>query len=131
MSDISVRTTTRSNEDQRWIGNGGKPIGDPRSILLDVSAFTGTYDEGFIPSGVTIGEITATGLYAPYAAAGADGTQTAAGHLFATVAVDSNSTGNIAAALFWSGEVIEEFLPADDTLDAAAKTDVANHIAYV
>lgn len=131
MTDISLRSTTRDNEDQTWIGNGGKPIGEPRKILLDRSAFTGTFTDGYIPSGVTLGVVTATGLHAPYNAGGADGTETAVGHLLTTVAYDPDSTGDLTGALLWSGEVVEANLPTGDTLDAAAKTDVANHIAYV
>ena len=133
MSDISVRTTTRSNEDQTWLGNGGKPIGENRSIILDRSAFDfdATFTDGYIPSGVALAEITATGLYGPYDDAGAGGLAVMAGHLFVSVAYDDASTGDIAAALFWNGEVIEANLPADHGLDAAGKADVANHIAYV
>ena len=132
--DVSVRTAgTYLNEDQRWLGNGGKPIGENRSIVLDRSAFdfAGTFTDGYLPSGITLGRITATGLYGPYTPAATNGLETAAGHLFASIAVDRESTGDLGAALFWNGEVIEEFLPADDTLDAAGKADVANHISYV
>lgn len=236
MSDISFRTRkTFGQEDQRWLGNGGRPIGTPRSILLDRSAFDltdgGDFPNGFIPSGIVLGKVTATGLYVPYAgrtseaqtltfdatggtytlsfdgatapaaatylnAAGdtaaitahleslpnvqpgdvtvtrgtpagnvtiftvtfagqwlgqnvpqltstesltggsgtlthgtttaggggaSNGSEIARGHLFASVAYDRASTGDIAAALFWSGEVVEEFLPTGHGLDAAAR----------
>lgn len=141
--DISTRTDTIVNEDQTWIGNGGIPIGQPRSIVLDRSAidFAATFTNGVLPSGVALGRITATGLYAIYddafdadpvtAGQQGDGREVMAGHLFASIPVDSESTGDLAGALFWSGEVIEANLPANHGLDAAGKTDVANHIAYV
>lgn len=136
--DISVRTgTTIVNENQKWIGNGGMPIGQPRSIVLDRSAFDldTTFPDGVIPSGIELALITATGLYGPYDPeddpAPTNGTQTMRGHLFASIAYDRESTGDLAAALFWSGEVIEDELPAASTLDAAGKADVVNHIAYV
>lgn len=131
--DPSIRSKTTLNEDQRWLGNGGQPIGQPRSIVLDRSAFDfeADFTDGYLPSGIELALITATGLYGPYTAAGAGGLETMAGHLFASIPVDSNSTGDLAGALFWSGEVIEDFLPAQSTLDAAGKADVANHIAYV
>jgi hypothetical protein len=133
MTDISVRSTDRDNENQRWIGNGGMPIGQPRSIVLDRSAFdlAADFPDGYIPSGVAIAEITATGLYGPYDNTLANGQETMAGHLFVTVAYDDDSTGDISAALFWSGEVIEAELPTNHGLDANGKTDVSNHIAYV
>lgn len=243
MSDISVRTKlTLGQDDQRWIGNGGEPIGKPRSIVLDRSAFdlVTNFPNGFIPSGVVLGKVTATGLYVPYAAnvsevqtltfdatggtytlafdgspasasqtylntsgdtaviqaaleslstinpgdvtvtrgtpagavtvftvtfggryvgdnvpliaitesltggsgtlvpatgtaggsAASNGSETALGHLFAAVAYDRDSTGDIAGALFWSGEVDESFLPTHHGLDANAKTQLT-HIAYV
>lgn len=239
MSDISVRTSqTLVQDDQRWIGNGGEPIGKPRSILLDRSAFdfVTNFPNGHLPSGIVLGKITATGLYAPYGASpsevqtvtvdatggtftisfdgettaaiaanetaanvqaallllsnlntgdltvarsgsvnayvytltfggqylgvnvpavttgagsltggagtaavatstagggsASDGTEVAQGHLFAAVTVDPDSTGDIAAALFWSGEVDESALPTHHGLDAAAKVDL-KHIAYV
>lgn len=238
MSDISVRTKlTLGQDDQRWIGNGGEPIGKPRSIVLDRSGFdlVTNFPNGFIPSGVTLAKITATGLYVPYAgtasevqtltrtstggtitlafdgsaasatipataagftaaatqtaleglstinpgdvtvtgaaggpltvtfggrylgqnvpqlvvdntsatggtivaatttaggSAASNGSQTALGHLFAAVAYDRDSTGDIAGALFWNGEVDESFLPTNHGLDATAKAQLT-HIAYV
>lgn len=131
--DVSTRSTSTVNENQTWIGNGGMPIGQPRSIVLDRSAFdfAAVFTEGHIPSGIGLGKVTATGMYAPYAPAGANGTEVLAGYLFASIPVDSDSTGDLAGALFWSGEVIEANLPADDTTDANGKADVANHIAFV
>lgn len=245
MTDIAIRTkNTLLQDDQRWIGNGGVPIGTPRSVVLDRSAFDladgGDFPNGYIPSGVTLAKITATGLYAPYAAnasevqtltfdatggtydltfdgettgtltyandatdddtilaalnglsnvnpgdvtvvrgtpagnvtvftvtfagqwlgrnvpqmtstetlTGGNGTlvhatttgggsgssngqETAVGHLFAAVPYDRDSTGDLAAALFWNGEVDESFLPTNHGLDAAAKAQLANHIAYI
>lgn len=134
--DISTRTTrTLVNEDQRWIGNGGKPIGTPRTIVLDRSLFdlTAAYPNGHIPSGIPLGKVTATGLYGPYDPAAVDGRGDAAGHLFASISVDRDSSGDLGAALFWSGEVITNFLPAAPAaqIDAAGRADVAAHIAYV
>jgi hypothetical protein len=237
--DPSIRTVgTYSNEDQRWIGNGGLPIGQPRSIVLDRSNFdlVTAFPNGFIPSGVALAKVAATGLYIPYVvdsesvsipvdatggtftitiegeataaiafnaaasavqtaiellpgiepgdvtvsggpgsaggatpyvitwggryrglnapavttgagslpggagtatvtttAGGAEspaGEGTGAGLLFASVAYDRNSTGDISAALFWSGEVIEEFLPTGHGVNPAFKADTP-HIAYV
>jgi len=233
--DISTRSRgTWVNEDQRWIGNGGEPIGRNRSIILDRSAFTEAdhYPNGFIPSGTPLARNAATGMYVPYArgtqdvntitrtatggtftltrvgggttaaipataagmtaaavqaaidalpdveagdfvVAGADGgplTITASpagnfaaedvvwtvdaaaatggtvtdaettsagagrGYLFASIPVDRNSTGDLAAALFWNGEVIAQYLPtmpAANTIDDAFRRDVANHISHV
>lgn len=234
--DISTRTRTFLNEDQRWLGNGGKPIGTPRDIVLDRSAFdlVSTFPNGYIPSGIALAKVTATGLYIPYvnettevqtltrtstggtvtlnidgevtAAISAAATVTAAviqaainllsnvdeehtvtvtgstggpftltygglwagedmpqvivdntnatggtitaatgtaggvtspagegtglGLLFASVPYDTASTGDLSAALFWNGEVIEDNLPTSHGVDAAFKADTPR-IAWV
>lgn len=236
--DITVRTRADlRNEDQRWIGNGGQPLAPPRSIVLDRSGFdlVTAFPNGYIPSGVALGKITATGLYVPYAASpsevqtltrtstggtitltfdgqttgtiaasaagftaaavttalealgvvnpgdvtvtgsaggpltvtfggrylgqnvpqlvvdntsatggtitaatgtagggtASDGSEVLAGHLFASAAYDRDSTGDIAAALFWTGEVITNYLPTGHGLDAAGRADVAGWITYI
>jgi hypothetical protein len=234
--DISTRTkSTLVQDDQTWIGNGGEPIGKPRSIVLDRSAFdlVDDFGNGFIPSGVVVAKETSTGLYVPYAGspsevqtvtvdatagnftltfdgettanisesataaqvqtalealssiqpgdvtvtgsnggpwtitfggrytglnvpqitgtdvtlsgggdtissgtstaggpAAATGTGVARGLIFAAVPYDRDSTGNLGAALFWSGEVIESNLPEHHGLDAAARLALP-HVAFV
>lgn len=236
--DISLRNRMDlRNEDQRWIGNGGKPLAPPRSIVLDRSAFdlVTAFPNGFIPSGVALAKLTATGLYVPYAGSpsevqtltrtstggtvtfsfdgspvsatvpataagltatavqtaleglstvnpgdvtvtgaaggpltvtfggrylgqnvpalvvdntsatggtvtvataaagggtGSGGSEAMAGHLFVSAAYDRDSTGDIAAALFWMGEVITNYLPTGHGLDAAGQADVAGWITY-
>lgn len=66
--DLSIRTETFQQDDQSWLGSEhGTDMG--RSITLDTSAFTsGThYPNGYFPSGLALGKITATGKYGPYA----------------------------------------------------------------
>lgn len=68
MSDISIRTTkTLLNEDQRWL-YGGKEDGPNLSIILDRSSFdlVSAFPNGFIPSGIALAKVVATGLYIPY-----------------------------------------------------------------
>lgn len=237
--DISTRSSrVLVQDDQTWLGNGGEPIGKPRSIVLDRDLFnlvSDNFNDGYIPSGIILGKVTATGLYGPYkgpmnevqtvnlgaasagtgtitvvgettgnvdfdasvaeiqaaidaligvdpgdivvsggpwpttnitltyegkfaglnvaqvtvdgtnltgetitaatsqaggAAASADGREAAAGHLFTAVAYDRTSSGDMGAALFWSGEVIEDNLPTGHGLDSAARTAL-KHISYV
>ena len=237
MGEFALKTKTYGNEDQRWVGNGGEPGLSPRSIVLDRQLFNLTtgYPNGFIPSGVKLGKVTATGLYGPYGGASersdeaqtvtvggsgltsftltfadqttaaiaaaatavqvdaalealsnigagdvvvtganggpwtvtfagaladtdvaqmtatptggtgtvtvattvpggvegaSDGREVLSGHLFATEAYDRDSVGDIPAALFWDGVVVETFLP-DGPVDTAGKADVAGHIKYV
>lgn len=129
---MNLTTTTESfqNEDQQWLGSShGTDMG--RSITLDTSAFTaGThYPNGYFPSGLPLGRITATGLYAPYNNALADGSETLAGFLLCTVDAPSVNTIDVQGALLDHGRVIEAKLPV--AIDAPGRTDVAGRIILV
>lgn len=68
MSDVSIRPGgTYLNEDQRWL-YGGKQDGPNLDIVLDRSGFdlVTAFPNGFIPSGIALAEVAATGLYIPY-----------------------------------------------------------------
>lgn len=136
--DLSVRTKhDYRTDDQRWIGPGGIAtlIDGGRSITLDRSVFVLAthYPNGFIPSGIALGRITATGLYAQYDDAAVDGRQVNRGHLLAGIKVDpaGAATADLGAALYWRGEVIKSFLPANHGLDAAGEVDRAGFIEYL
>ena len=86
----------------------------------DVSAITGTGTGG--AATVTVVETTAGAV---------DSNEVGAGHLFASVALDRLSTADVAAALFWDGEVITNYLPSVTQLDAEFRADVAHTIQYV
>lgn len=132
--DLSVRKTTYLNIDQRWIGPGGRSaIADARSITLNVALFdlVTAFPNRYIPSGVVLGRVTATGLYGPYNDAATDGRQVAVGHLLVPEPVEVGSTNNNhPVALYWWGEVIESLLPTGHGLDAAGKVDLPR-IAYI
>lgn len=66
--DLSVRTTDYLVEDRSWLGSAHGTTAT-RTITLDTSAFTeGThYPNGYVPSGMVLARITASGLYGPYA----------------------------------------------------------------
>ena len=128
MSDITVRRSTFQSENRSWLrGPDGTVPGDNPSIALDVSAFTADhYPNGFIPSGIVLGKITASGQYGPYDPAASDGTETAAELLFSSVTVNPGSTV-IGGAGLHKGEVIPSKLPfstGTGSLDAAARTDL-------
>ncbi len=133
MTDIRVRPgRIFLNEDQRWIGPGGiTALRDNRSITLDRALFdlAGAFPNGFLPSGIVLGRVTATGLYGAYADAAVDGRGVAVG--FLAVTVTTTGGGNISAALYWHGEVVESFLPAGHGLDAAGRTDLAAKFAFI
>lgn len=130
---LQVRTSTFSPaENQEWLGSAhGTQECDP--VTLDAALCIAVFPTGLIPSGVTLGKVTATGKYGPYSDAAVDGRTTAQGHLFTTIDLTAGGTQAAAdtpAALFWHGEVVEAKLPASHGLDANGKTDL-KFIKYV
>lgn len=125
--DISVRTTTYGVENRSWLGSAHGTEAT-RTVTLDVSAFTEAthYPDGYIPSGVVLGRITASGLYGPYDNAAVDGRELAAGFLFNSTTV--NGTADLGAPLLEHGMVIEDKLPSNSGLDAAAALEMAGRI---
>jgi hypothetical protein len=123
-----------ASEDQSWLGSAhGTNECDP--VTLNADLFLAAFPAGIVPSGVVLGKITATGLYAPYtdAATHGAGTDTAAGHLFTTVDLGGTTAAavdRVAGALYWHGEVVESKLPTNHGLTAAAKADLTQ-IRYV
>jgi hypothetical protein len=141
MTDIIVSSTAFQVEKRSWLipQPGGIGAGFTQSIVLDVSAFTaGThYPNGYIPSGTVLGKITATGLYAPYNDALADGTQTAAGFLFSAVKVPNlaDTTKDVGGALLSAFAVVKTsklpFTSGTGFLDANGQTDVRANFIFL
>lgn len=65
--DLSVQTNTYTTEKQSWLGSA-HGTNECDSVTLDADKFLGAFPTGIVPSGVVLGMITATGLYAPYGA---------------------------------------------------------------
>lgn len=110
MTDISVSSVSYQIEKRSWLlSQHGTDPGTTPSITLDISAFTAAthYPNGYIPSGVVLGKITATGLYAPYQNALANGLEVAAGILFSSVKVPNtaDTTKDVGAAMIVHGFV--------------------------
>jgi hypothetical protein len=134
MTAINVESTDFQTEDRSWLASD-YGTDEPRTVTLDVSAFTsGThYPNGYIPSGIVLGKITATGLYGPYSNAASDGREVASGHLFSSVKVPNTAvtTIDVGGALMEMGIVVEAKLPSGHGLDSAGKTDLAGWFKYV
>lgn len=135
MTDISVSSLSYQTEKRSWLlsPHGTDPGATP-SVTLDVSAFTAAthYPNGYLMSGIVLGKITATGLYAPYVDAAVDGTGTAAGILFASVKVPNTAdlTKDVGAAILVHGFVGTAKLPIANGaagggfIDANGQTDL-------
>jgi hypothetical protein len=129
--DLSLRTEAFQQDDQSWLASE-HGTSNARTVTLDISTFVaGThYPNGFLPSGMPLGKITASGKYGLYDNAAVDGRQTLVGHLLVGQKVGATNTVPIVAPLFWHGGVIEAKLPAGGGVDSAGKTDVAGRITY-
>lgn len=110
-------------------------------VPLDLALFNAAqhYANGYIPDGVLLGKVTASGKYGPYLASATDGRQSAVGISFNAVSVyqpgTSNLQANVGMALFLHGFVNAVNLPftssnaaAGGYLDAAAQTALKNII---
>lgn len=136
MTDIAPFTQDYQSEDRSW---DLTPVRGDFVIAgtLSVAAFDQAthYPNGYIPSGILLGKITASGLLAPYLGTAADGSETAVGILRSSVHVllpNGLPKSKIGVALLVHGVVDTSRLPftsdnAADVggfLDAGAKTDL-------
>ncbi|MGI5144800.1 head decoration protein [Plantactinospora sp. CA-294935] len=116
--NLAPVTEAFGQDDQSWLGS---EEGTDRaiSITLDTSAFNAGlhYPDGYFRSGIILGQITATGLYGPYNAAAADGTETAAGLLLCAVGAPSATTTDVQGAMLWHGRVLLSKLPIAEGLN--------------
>lgn len=119
--DLSPRTETVLSENRSWLASL-HGTDDCQGATLDGDLF-GDFDGGFVPSGVVLGRVTATGLYGPYNPAAADGRETAAGHLFTSLS-GVTAGRRVTGALLYRGRVVRDALPANAGLDAAAEADL-------
>ncbi|MDX3205140.1 MULTISPECIES: head decoration protein [Streptomyces] len=135
MSDYQVLTTTQTvTDDRTWLASLDG-VHEAQTITIDTSKLTaGThYTAGtsnqprhVIKSGLPLGKITTSGLYAPYNSAASDGTQVLAGFLVAETAFTPGSV-KTAGALLWRGEVYASKLPVTFSAPAAASTTAFIH----
>lgn len=131
MSNITVQKSTFQSEDRSWLlGPTGVGPGDNPSIVLDVSKFTaGThYPNGFIPSGIVLGKITASGQYGPFDPAASDGTEVAAELLFSSLTVPDGAAV-LGGAGVHRGEVDPTRLPI--ATGKGALTDAARQNLFL
>ncbi|MFD7995505.1 head decoration protein [Streptomyces mexicanus] len=109
-----------------------------KTVTLDLSKFTsGTHYTpaantlpNLLKSGLPLGKITASGLYAPYNASGSDGTEVFAGLLDTETAFNTGST-KCGAALRIIGDVDASKLPVAFTPPAAASRTDSIHFSNV
>lgn len=130
--DLSLKTESFTQDRRDWLGSA-HGTDAPVSATLDVSKFTaGThYPDGYIKSGVPLGQITATKLYGPYDDTATDGRQTLVGFLFTAQDVNARRVAStkVVGSMLVHCFIREAKLPV--AVDAAGKTDVAGRIIFV
>lgn len=117
-------------DDQSWLGSEHGTQAT-ESVTLDVSAFDQAthYPDGFLPSGLPLGRISASGLMGPYNDGAADGTQTLEGFLWGALKVSTSGDRDVSGAMLTHGKVRTSRLPV--SVDAAGQADVAGSIRFV
>jgi hypothetical protein len=120
----SLQTTSAEygTTDRRWLRDV-HGLDDTLGVTLDGSLFPpADFPDGTVPSGVLLGQVTATRLWGPYSNAATDGRQTARGHLAAHRVVAPGV--RVQAAVMDHGAVIRNYLPTAAGLDAAAEAEL-------
>ena len=130
MVSIAPRSdTTWVTDDPSWLGSA-HGTDSTETVTLSTALFTAQthYPDGYLPSGLPLGKVTATGYYGPYDDTENDGRQTLVGFLVGPREVVS-ATQLIAAGLLTHGKVREANLPIE--VDANGKSDVAGRIRFI
>ena len=129
MTDISVEIKAFQVEKRSWlipqpggIGHGYTPSGTLDMSLFDAETH---YPNGYVPSGMALGQVTGTKLLGPYDPTASDGRQAATGALFASLSVRS-ATSKIGCAVVKAFAVIKlsklPFQSGPGSFDEAART---------
>ncbi|WP_043468982.1 head decoration protein [Kitasatospora sp. MBT66] len=128
--ELGLRTETFQQEDHSWLGSA-HGTDATRSITLDTTKFTaGThYPNGYFPSGLPLGQITAGGKFGPYDDTAVDGRQTCVGFLMTSVRAPRTAGAPVVGALLDHGKVVTARLPL--AVDANGRADVAGRIQFL
>lgn len=133
--DLSVKKTGPwGAENFSWLGSA-HGTDSTETITLATALFTATFGtQGYVPSGVALGKITAVGatqnMYGPYSDGATDGRQVMAGHLMTSKSLTGVAL-YIGAALLTHGKVRISRLPTGHGVDAAGQVDVAGRLIYI
>ncbi|MEU0492569.1 head decoration protein [Nocardiopsis sp. NPDC006139] len=131
--DLSLKVEGYADDDATWLGSShGTSSG--RSATLDLTAFTEAthYPDGYLPSGLPLGRIMASGLYGPYDAAATDGTEVLAGFLLTacTATPRDGATTTVVGALLDHGRVKVANLPVAFTPPTTAANNATTIVFW-
>lgn len=129
MTFMHVTETAVVAENRSWLPSphGSEVNANPNiTLLLSLFNQASHYPNGYLPSGIVVGQVTATKLWGPYDPAATDGRETAKGLLFGSLPVKAGQK-RTAGALVWHGVVDPTRLPIESgtgSLDTAARGDL-------
>jgi hypothetical protein len=123
MSDFAIEVTNvTGGTDNRWL-RSSHALDTGLTGTLDLAAAAAVVDKrnadtGILPSGIAVGQITATGLYGLFDPTADDGREVLAGFVLADVKViDSRfnvlKSGKVPFALLAHGTISRKFLPVE------------------
>lgn len=130
MTDFTISTTTHQAENRSWLlGPHGTEPGTTPSITLDLALFDKAthYPNDYIPSGIVVAKVTATGLFGPYDGAATDGRGTAGCLLFSSLNIRTGAS-RVSGAGVVHAFVNPDRLPLQagtGSLDIAARGDLS------
>ncbi|MCA1185713.1 head decoration protein [Saccharopolyspora sp. 6T] len=114
--DLKLSTESFAADDQSWLGSRDG-VEYAHSVTLNTSSFTaGThYPNGFFPSGLPLGRITASGLAGPYDSEATDGRENFIGFLLFSLRTPKDGTSPVVGAVLERGRVVVDRLPVEFT----------------
>lgn len=129
--DLSLTREVYGAEDQSWLASE-HGTDAARTITLDTNLIPDTALRfGWVPSGLPLGQVTATGLHGLYDPLAEDGRETLVGFLLSSLPGPKEDGNPIAGALLEHGKILPARLPV--TLDdvETAQADVKGSIIFV
>jgi hypothetical protein len=133
--DISVvQKGSLQVEDRSWLGSAdGTGVCKPATLAPSLFTKATHFPNGVVKSGTWLAKVTAVGatqgLYGPYTPGASNGLQTVAGVLYNTTPM-AEGGANTAVPLQERGVVIPAKLPANNGLDAGARTALAGRFIF-
>ncbi len=115
--DLSLKTEVYGAEDQSWLGSE-HGTDSARTVTLSPEHIPTSNRHVWIPSGLPLGRVTATGLYGQYDPEAENGLEVLAGFLLSSLPGPKSSDQPIIGALFEHGKVRPDRLPVALSEDA-------------
>jgi hypothetical protein len=137
MSDFAIEVTNETGgTDYRWLrSNHGADAGISGTLALATVADLRNA-EGYIPSGILVGQITASGLYGLFDVNASDGREVLAGAILADVKITNSkfvvqSSGKAPISVLKHGTIARKYLPVEAQRTVTALTPSTGQFVLV